>query len=407
VTDNLKILHPKQKVRTVHPGVHVIGATGNAFAIETDRGVIQVDTGRDSNMAQKILECLRTVTDAPVHTIVYSHGHQSYNNGAKTFLEDAEQRGEPRPQVAAHELLPVRFRRYLDTWGLQWNLNHRQFRLPPTPIPPPQMPPFPDVTFSEILRLNMGNRNVEILWAPSETDDSIAVWLPEEGVLYGGPAVIMSCINIGTPLRTQRYAVRWAETLEKFIALRPKILILSFGETVSDPDEIQRMLGLMAESLRYLQREVIKRMNQGMTDVEIIHDITYPPELFQQPWTGPVYGCPDYIVRDIYRSENGWWDRNPTSLHPAHPDRAAEAVLEAIKDRKFVLEKARALKDAGEIQLALHVIDLLALAPGDDSEVNAARKLKSELLHLRSNDVPSFVSTFLYLSAADRLDERN
>jgi alkyl sulfatase BDS1-like metallo-beta-lactamase superfamily hydrolase len=269
------------------------------------------------------------------------------------------------------------------------------------------MPPFPDVTFSEILRLNMGNRNVEILWAPSETDDSIAVWLPEEGVLYGGPAVIMSCINIGTPLRTQRYAVRWAETLEKFIALRPKILIPSFGETVSDPDEIQRMLGLMAESLRYLQREVIKRMNQGMTDVEIIHDITYPPELFQQPWTGPVYGCPDYIVRDIYRSENGWWDRNPTSLHPAHPDRAAEAVLEAIKDRKFVLEKARALKDAGEIQLALHVIDLLALAPGDDSEVNAARKLKSELLHLRSNDVPSFVSTFLYLSAADRLDERN
>ena len=54
-------------------------------------------------------------------------------------------------------------------------------------------------------------------------------------------------------------------------------------------------------------------------------DITYPPELFDHPWMRPVYGDPDYIVRDLYREENGWWDRNPTTLHPASPTGSGDA----------------------------------------------------------------------------------
>jgi len=398
------ILEQKQKVRTVHPGVHVIGAIGNAFALETEEGFIQVDTGANARMARGILENLRTISDAPVYAIVYSHGHNGYNQGTGAFLEAAQERGEPRPRIIAHENLPKRYRRYEETAPLQQYLNSLQFRLPTNrPLVRPTYF-YPDVTFSDLLSLHLGTRTVELLWAPSETDDSIAVWLPEEQVLYGGPAVITACINVGTPLRTLRDAVRWAETLDKMIALRPEVLIPSYGPTVKGADEIQKMLGNMAAGLRYLRREVVKRMNRHMTDVQIIHDITYPPEYFEQPWSAPVYGCPEMIVRDIYRSENGWWDRNPTNLHPAQPDEAAKAVLAAIGDKKLVLEKARAHRDAGEVQLALHVIDLLALAPGEDEEVLEAKKLKSELLHLRSKDVPSIVSTNLYLSEADRLD---
>ena len=60
--------------------------------------------------------------------------------------------------------------------------------------------------------------------------------------------------------------------------------------------------------------------------------------------------------------------------------------------------------EAGEVQLALHVIDILALAPDDDEDVKEAKKLKSKLLHLRSEKVPSLVATSLYLSHADALD---
>jgi len=397
-------LKRKSRFKTVHPGIHVNGAMGNLVSIETDLGIVQVDTGNSNHMAKTILNGLRKLSNAPIHTIIYSHGHNSYNFGVEAFIKAAEERGEPRPQIVAHERLPLRYQRYQETAGLQNYLGNIQFRFPPeTKMKSTYV--FPDVTFSDRLSLNMGNRTIELLWAPSETDDSIAVWLPKEKVLYGGPAVITTCINVGTPLRTLRDAVRWAETLDNLKTLRPEILIPSYVSIIKGTDQIQAMLGNMAEGLRYLRREVVKRMNQHMTDVEILHDITYPPEYFEQPWSNQIYGCPDWIVRDIYRSENGWWDRNPTNLHPARPDLAARAIFEAISDPKKVLEKVRMLRDSNEIQLALHVVDLLALASGEESKILEAKKLKSELLHLQAKEVPSIVSKNLYLSHADNLDK--
>ncbi|MGE4607281.1 MAG: alkyl sulfatase dimerization domain-containing protein, partial [Myxococcota bacterium] len=136
----------------------------------------------------------------------------------------------------------------------------------------------------------------------------------------------------------------------------------------------------------------------------IIHDIEYPAELFEQNWMAPVYGAPDYIVRDIFRSETGWWDRNPTSLHPASNTAAALAVLSAISDRGAVITRARQLAESGELQLALHVIDVLALAPGDDEELQTARQLKADWLRARAANTVSFVSKSLYLSSAKLIE---
>ena len=398
------ILHSEIKAREFHPGIHILGGMGNSTAIETEQGFVLIDTGMNKAMADGFMQAMRQIRDIPVHTIIYSHGHGGYNNAAWYFLEAAKNNGEPAPQIVAHENLPIRYHRYSDTWELQGYLAAIQFRVPPGVMRKPEYT-FPTVTFRDKLRLNIGNRKVDVIWAPSETDDSVAVWLPDEKLLYCGPSVIASCINIGTPLRTQRDDVRWVNTLERLAALQPEILIPSFGKVLKGKDEIQFMLNNMAEGLRYLRREVTKRLNQRMTDVEILHDIEYPAEFFDQPWSQPIYGCPDMIVRDIYRSENGWWDRNPTNLHPAHPQNAASAVLSAISDRRVVLDKAKKLMEDGETQLALHVIDILALAPDDDEEVNEAKKLKSKLLHMRSEDVPSVVSTNLYLSHADSMDK--
>ncbi len=42
---------------------------------------------------------------------------------------------------------------------------------------------------------------MDLLWAPSEVDDALEVWLPEEGILYGGAATPGDMIpTIGTPL---------------------------------------------------------------------------------------------------------------------------------------------------------------------------------------------------------------
>lgn len=119
----------------------------------------------------------------------------------------------------------------------------------------------------------------------------------------------------------------------------------------------------------------------------------------------PTYGDPSYIVRDIYRSENGWWDRNATSLHPESPDAVGQAVAEAITDKRAVIDRACALAAEGRIQLALHVIDLLATARGDAPELAEARGLKAGWLRQRAAQTQSFVSRSLYSVSADLIEQ--
>jgi uncharacterized sulfatase len=130
----------------------------------------------------------------------------------------------------------------------------------------------------------------------------------------------------------------------------------------------------------------------------------YPEALFGVPWMKPTYGDPSYIVRDIYRSENGWWDRNPTTLHPADPQAVAQALASAITDKQAVIDQATALAESGQQQLALHVIDLLATAQGDAPELARARALKAQWLRERGKQVRSYVSRSLYQVCADRIE---
>ena len=180
---------------------------------------------------------------------------------------------------------------------------------------------------------------------------------------------------------------------------------MEFGPAIAGRERIQEILTKTSAALRWLRANVVDCINRGLGVVEILHDLDYPPELFDQPWMAELYGDREYIVRDIFRSETGWWDRNPTNLHPAHPDEAGAAVLSAIADRQAVLARARELADEGKAQLALHVVDVLALAPGDDPEVVAARAIKAELCRTLAEDVRSFVSQSLYVSSASIIED--
>lgn len=380
-------LDTRKPIETVAPGVHVLGLQGNTFVVETGQGLLVVDSGPSPKLVPEALRQLRELTQAPIRWIVYSHGHLGYNYGVPAFLEDAELRGDPRPTIVAHDNVVRRYRRYLETAGLQNHLNTLQFRRRMSGTPPIT---FPDQTYSEALTLDP---RVRLLWAPSETDDVTAVWLPQDKILYGSAAIIESIPNIGTPLRTMRDTVRWADTLDRLAALDPAIVVPEFGQVRTE--DIQHVLTATSAALRWLRSQVVVRLNAGMPAGEVPHDLDYPSELFDVPWMVESYGHREFIVRDIIRSETGWWDGNPTTLHPARPEVAAAAVAGAITDKQAVLDRARQLRDEGKVQEALHVIDLLALAPGHQE----AADLKAELCALRAGEVTSYVSKSLYVGS--------
>lgn len=391
-------------IDTIADGIWLLHGQGQTFVADVGGGLLVVDSGPGGRVTAGMIDALRTQTSLPVLAICYSHGHLGYNAGLRQWIEHAAQRGDPAPRVLAHANVLVRQNRYRETQRMQERMAEIQFRHAPGALANKLQQIPPSETFTDGITVGHGERRAEILWAPSETDDAVAVWLPGARLLYGGPAIIDSIPNIGTPFRTMRDTVRWAETLERLAGLQPQTVVREFGATLEGEDTCRDVLLHTARALRWMRDEVVRLMNAGYNEREMLAALHPPADLFEQPWMQPTYGDPTYIARDIYRSENGWWDRNATSLHPAAPQQVAAEVAAAIVDHGAVVRHAQALAARGDIQLALHVIDLLALAPGDAPHIVEARQLKAQWLRARSKQVRSYVSRSLFVAAATVLE---
>lgn len=395
-----------QGIVPVAPGVWILRGQGNSIVFELDAGLVLVDAGPGGRATAGMIEALRMVSDAPVLAICFSHGHLGYNGGLEQWLAHARTRGEAAPRCIAHANLPRRVARYRETMGLQERMAEVQFRRAIGSMRGKFPASMPTETFDE--RLLLGDpqgAHVQLLWAASETDDSIAVWHPGLRLLYGGPAVIDFIPNLGTPFRTQRDAVRWADTLDRLAALNPTTVVREFGEPLVGEQQVRQVLGQTAKALRWVRDEVVRMMNAGMGEREILAAIDFPPDLFEAPWMAPTYGDPAWIARDVYRSENGWWDRNPTNLHPAPREAADRAIAEAITDRQAVIAQASALAQRGQTQLALHVIDLLASLQCDGPEIAQARRLKAQWMRQRASQTRSFISKSIFHAAAQMIED--
>lgn len=390
---------------TVAPGLHILRGQGQSFVAETDAGLVVIDAGPGGKVSQDMIASLRQLSDAPVHALCYSHGHIGYNAGVPAWLEHAAARGEPVPRLIAHRNLPRRQARYRETRALQHRMAEIQFNRSAGFFEHRLDMHEPTETFDTRLEIGSGDSRIELFWAPSETDDAIALWSPGQRVLYGGAALLDSIPNIGTPFRTLRDTVRWADTLQAMAALRPLKAVREFGPVIEGEQAVQQVLLHTAQALRWLRAEVVRLMNEGLNEQQVLAAMDYPQELFGVEWMKPTYGDPSYIVRDIYRSENGWWDRNPTTLHPAPPEAAGAAIADAITDKPGLVASAQALADAGQWQLALHVIDMLATAAGDAPEIGQARSLKAAWLRERAREVDSYVSRNLYRVGADMIEQ--
>ncbi|MCP3938218.1 MAG: alkyl sulfatase [Actinomycetia bacterium] len=390
----------------VAPGIFGQQQAGWLLTIPTDDGLVQIDTGDDASAS---IASIRRRFDQPFCVIAFSHGHPRYNFSARRWvLHNVEQFGRS-PRVVGHENVVRRQQRYVDSAGLQNRIIERQFRYPKGSLDGRQLEFMsPTETFSSSLRINSGEQTIDLLWAPSETDDAIAAWFPDQRVMYGGAACIPFFPNVGSPQRSCRDALRWANTLDRLATYPAETLILEFGPPIEGTSAIQEYLQSTGAALRWCHETVIGLMNQGYNSHEIINMVEFPGEIFDRPWLAEGYTSRQHVLRDVYRGQFGWWeDQNPTSLNPAHPAEVAAEVRAAIGDPGAVLAHARSLAGRGQVQLALHVVDLVALGAGFDEVTIEARALKVELCRAAADSTTSYVTQSLYLNGADELERTN
>jgi alkyl sulfatase BDS1-like metallo-beta-lactamase superfamily hydrolase len=387
---------------TMADSLYLLPGFANAGAIVTRAGVAIVDTG-NMNVPDAVLGRLRQITQQPIRYIIYTHAHADHAANATPILQEAEQRGDPRPQIIGHINTLARMNRYGEMYGHNAFINRVQFQVPPDRPSFPSNDRFirPAVTYTHDLTLQLGELTLALHHAMGETDDITWIHIPERKAIFSGDLVIGSCPNIGNPLKVQRYEVEWANALEQMRALRPEVLGPGHGVVLRGA-ELEETLRVTAQALRYLHDEVVRRMNIGQWEEQIVNEVQLPSELANHPALAPVYGQPSFIVHAIYRRYGGWYDGNPSHLAPSRTgDIAAEVVR--LASAEALLQRAEALQQIDQHQLALHLIDLVIDDAYDVSVTARALRMKSASLKARAEAETSFIARSILTVSAEHI----
>ena len=357
----------------VTDGVAFVPSFANVSAFTTDDGLVLVDTGSQF-FARAVHEQVRGWTPARLDTAVYSHGHVDHVFGVPVYEEEAATNGWARPKVVAHEALPHRFDRYILTAGFNGIINQRQFQAPNLRWPTDYR--YPDETYRDRHRVEVGGLGFELHHARGETDDHTWTWVPDKKVLCCGDLFIWASPNAGNPQKVQRYPKEWAVALREMAELGAELLLPGHGFPVAGADRVRTGLLDTATLLESLHDQTIALMNQGARLDEIIHTVRAPAGLLDKPYLRPIYDEPEFVVRNVWRLYGGWYDGNPATLKPAPEAALANELAALAGGAEQLATRAAALAEAGDepsLRLAGHLAELAALAAPDDVSVHRVR----------------------------------
>lgn len=353
--------------RTWMTCAHVV----NVAIMETDEGLLIVDCGLPKD-GPELLALVRSVTSAPLHTVVYTHGHIDHAFGLGAFLEEA---GEHRPRIIAHENLVERFRRYSRTADYNAAANTRQSGGPGAGRPASWWPRnedeffWPDTTYRDSLEIEVGGERFELGHAMGETDDATWVWAPERKLACIGDLWIAGFPNAGNPQKVQRFAEEWAQSLRTIVAHGPEIVLPGHGMPLRGSADIAKKLGDVARYLEVLTDYTLDGLNSGLDHNAIVTGFDPPEDLARLPYLQPVHDRPEFVIRNLIRRYGGWWNgRAADLLPPTTADHARELVTLGGGAESFV-RRARELAPHN-LPLACQLAEWAVLGDPDSAEAH-------------------------------------
>ncbi|MFI0467632.1 alkyl sulfatase dimerization domain-containing protein [Saccharopolyspora sp. 5N102] len=371
----------------------------NVGVIETGDGVVLVDTGmpRDGELLRALI---RSVTDAPIRTVVYTHGHIDHAFGLPSLLDaDEPTRAAGPPRIVAHRNVVRRFRRYARTAPLNASVNSRQSCGRGNPGRPgawwPSRPDefrWPDTLYDDRLTLLVGTDEIHLRHAKGETDDATWLWLPERKVLCAGDLWLSVFPNAGNPQKVQRYADDWIAAAEQMAALDAQAMIPGHGMPVFGEREIRTRWLDLAAALRHVVDHTVAGLNAGLPQHDIVADLKLPADLAAKPYLQPYHDRPEFVARNVIRLLGGWWDGQAANLLPAPLAEQTREIVRLAGGSHELVSRARELA-ADNLQLACHLAEWAVLGAPDDAETH---RCVIELFQRRLEDETAFQARGIY-----------
>ena len=405
----------KETVSEVTKGVWFVSGFGhsNAVFVEGADGVILIDTLDTLERGQRLSEIIEKNTGKKVKTILYTHGHPDHRGGAGAFQESAEEIIAFEPVTAVLEktellqdIQNLRGKRQFgysltDEEAISQGIGpregvvygeHRAF-VPPT-----------RVCQQERIVREIDGVQVEMVRLPGEAEEQIMIWFPEKEVLCCGDNYF-GCFPNLYAIRGGQYRnlATWIHSLDVLMSYPAKYLLPGHTALISGNEKIREVLGNFKNSIDYILTKTLEGMNAGKSPEELASEIRLPGEYANLPYLAEHYGCVEWTVREIYSAYLGWFDGNPTNLHPLAPKAHSEKMLDLIGGKTKTFEAAKKALKEKEYQWCLELCDLL-LAAEPDSKV---LQLKAAALEKTAEYETSANGRHYYMECAKELLRAN
>lgn len=206
----------------------------NAGFVITPAGVVVTDALGSPAMARQLLTTIAAITPQPVKLVILTHYHADHIYGAQVFKQAGA-------TIVAHEL----GRDYLGSETARLRLKasiDEGLTEPGTQVIAA------DTGLAGSASFDVGGTRFEVMHVgPAHTVEDLAVWFPDEGVLFSGDLVFRGRV----PYVGDADSRRWIESLDRLLALPAKVIVPGHGPHSTEP---RADLQLTRDYLAYLRQ---------------------------------------------------------------------------------------------------------------------------------------------------------
>ena len=406
--------YPPTVTKVVDGIYHVMGyAHSNSIIIEAENSVILIDTLDTDVRAEKLKKLISEITNKPVKTIIFSHGHPDHRGGSGAFSDTNPEiiAFAPKRPVLGRtpELNDILNKRASYQFGYKlsdeevicqgigiregFTVGEGKYSfLPATTI----------YNEEKVIR-NIDGINIEMVSAVGETDDQMFIWLPDSKVICCGDNYYGCWPNLYA-LRGSQYrdVNAWVETLDLILSYQAEYVLPGHTKPLMGRDTVQEVLLNFRNAINYVLQETLKGMNKGLTADELSSKIKLPENLASLPYLGEFYGTVAWSVRSIFNGYIGWFDGNPTNLNKLPPKEYTLKMINLIGGAEKVITEIKRSLENQEAQWAIELCDLLI---GANNEIRTGKQLKAEGLMALSKIETSANGRHYYIASAYELLE--
>lgn len=391
---------------------------GNINMIEGEDGLIIIDTSINLEDAKKTQKRIEAMNSKPVLAVIYTHHHVDHTSGTTAFISSkAAEQGKVKV-IASDNFM----REYTDENAMVGPIMaHRAMYMYGVALEPEDKKDYhvgccgymktgsevgfipPNTLVEDQLSLNIAGIELDIFKTGGESASHIAIYLPEQKVLFAGDEIQGPTMPQLHSLRGTKFrdAVKWYQAIDKMRALEVDYLVPSHGKPVTGIDESKKIITSYRDAIQYQHDQSVRFINKGYTADQLANTIKLPEFLEITPWTLPFYGAIKSNVRNFYHGYISWWNGDPADLDPLPEAEFAKRFVKGFGGRDEVMRQAEDAFHSGDFQWAAELTKYLVRIDQQDFD---ARNLKAASLKAIGYKQTSSSWRSFYLTAARELE---